>query len=557
MVGVVPREEERAAVREFFELFKTPWEFWRPGGRYEVVVRADDGCEHGSARAVVVYGGRATRFDEKARCLPGPGRVNATLNWNGEQIPVHGSCVTFPQGGGSPRLRLADGKESVAAMTRTDASTFVRIGYDLFHEVRFLLTTGQPAAHAGIATLERHIGVLREAILLAGVPLVEIPPVPEGHRFIACLTHDIDHPAIRRHRFDQTMFGFLYRAIIRTLIEVCRGRTPARTLWRNWASAATLPFVYLGLAQDFWSQFDRYLEIEEGLGSTFFVIPVKGYPGRVASGAAPRLRASSYGVDDITDQLKLLRVAGCEVALHGIDAWCDGAAGSEERARVTRVTGASVAGVRMHWLFVDERTPELLERAGFVYDSTFGYNETVGFRAGTMQAFRPLVAERLLELPLAIMDTALFYPKHLNLTAEAARDTVWRLVDDAERYGGALTINWHDRSLGPERLWGEFYVELVAELKRRAAWFPTAAQAAEWFAQRRSVVFESAHWEGGWVRIKASAPRSQDLPGMTLRVHTPASRDDGLSERRHRPRAFTDIPFGSGVFDTTVALGDT
>jgi hypothetical protein len=95
----------------------------------------------------------------------------------------------------------------------------------------------------------------------------------------------------------------------------------------------------------------------------------------------------------------------------------------------------------MHWLFFDERAPSRLEQAGFSYDSTFGYTETVGFRAGTMQAFRPMGVGRLLELPLTIMDTALFYSSHLNLAPTTAKQAVWRLVDDAERYGGALTIN--------------------------------------------------------------------------------------------------------------------
>jgi hypothetical protein len=175
----------------------------------------------------------------------------------------------------------------------------------------------------------------------------------------------------------------------------------------------------------------------------------------------------------------------------------------------------------MHWLFFDERAPERLDEAGFTYDSTFGYNETVGFRAGTMQAFKPMTAGRLLELPLAIMDTALFYPSHLNLSQKAAKQAVWRLVDEAERYGGALTINWHDRSLAPERLWGEFYVQLVDELKRRGAWFATATQAASWFAQRRSAVFDSVRWGGASARIRASTDRCQDLPGLTVRVHTP------------------------------------
>jgi hypothetical protein len=554
MIGVIARSEDHEVVCEFFELFKTPWEFWRADGRYAVLVQTDDGLAPRGAKLVIVYGNRATELDHETKRYPGPERHRATLSWKGDRIPVYGGCVTFPPAGDAPRLILEDTQEPVVSVTRAGGSTFLRVGYDLFQEIRFLLTTGQPPEHARIATLERHIAFLRDAIVGGGIPVVEIPPVPEGHPFIVCLTHDVDHPAVRLHRFDHTMFGFLYRAGVRSLIDVCRGRRRPGTLWRNWAAALRLPLVHLGLAKDFWCQFDRYLEIEKGLGSTFFVIPVKNYPGQTVDGRVPRARASSYGVADIADQLRPLEAAGCEVALHGIDAWCDSSTGSKERERVAQVTSTRVTGVRMHWLFFDERAPGRLEKAGFSYDSTFGYNETVGFRAGTMQAFTPIGADRLLELPLAIMDTALFYPSHLNLTAEAARQAVWRLVDDAERYGGALIINWHDRSLAPERLWGEFYVELVGELKRRGAWFPTAAQAASWFAQRRSAAFDSVRWEGGSARIRASAGRNQGLPGLTLRVHVPGSPDDGRPARLRRLRTFTDVTFGHAL-DTQVALG--
>ena len=521
MIGVVARPGEHVIVREFFELFKTPWAFWREGGRYDVVIHTDGAvdCELADrarepAKLTIVYGSQPTAFDHRTNDLPGRQRSATALSWNGERIPIYGSCVTFQDDGRSPGLVLADTGEPVVSVTRTDAGAVVRIGYDLFREIRFLLETGQPAAHATIPTLERHVAFLRAAIVSAGVPLVEIPPIPEGHRFIACLTHDVDHPSIRLHRFDHTMFGFLYRAVVRSLLNVCRGRTEPTTLWRNWAAALKLPFVHVGWVEDFWSGFERYLEIEKGLGSTFFVIPVKNHPGGTAGAEAPRLRASPYGVSDIVPQVRSLRESGCEVALHGIDAWCDSSKGSDERRRVSQVTGSSTTGVRMHWLYFDERAPERLEAAGFTYDSTFGYNDTVGFRAGTLQAFRPPTATRLLELPLTLMDTALFYPSRLNLTAQAARELVWPLVDDAERYGGALTINWHDRSLAPERLWETFYVQLVDELKQRAAWFPTAAEAASWFDNRRSAVFHSVRWEGASVtnqsigRERCGTPRA-------------------------------------------------
>ena len=535
MIGVVARAEDHHSVREFFELFKTPWEFCREHGDYDVLIRADAAPTHHRAKVVIAY--------HDSPSIPGPRQHSTMLSWNGQRIPVYGRCVALPPDGTTPRLVREDTREPVASVTRVHGTTLVRVGYDLFEEARFLLTTGQPPANADLPTLERHIGFLRDSIVGSGVPLVEIPPVPSGYRFIVCLTHDIDHPSIRLHRFDHTMFGFLYRAVVRSLVEVCRRRARPTTLLRNWAAAVTLPLVHLGLVKDFWSQFDRYLTIEQGLGSTFFVIPVKNDPGQTVSGQAPRRRASPYGAPDIAEQLRALHAGGCEVALHGLDAWMDASSAVKERACISLVTRASTMGVRMHWLFFDEQAPGRLEEAGFAYDSTFGYNNTVGFRAGTLQAFRPMTAERLLELPLTIMDTALFYPAYRNLTLKAAKQVVWRLLDEAERHGGAVTINWHDRSLAPERLWGDFYVELLDELKRRAAWFPTASQAAAWFRHRRSAVFDSVRWDGDSVRVKLSVGPLHDLPGLTLRVHRPSSAAADQPLQMQRPRRFSDMTF--------------
>jgi len=169
-----------------------------------------------------------------------------------------------------------------------------------------------------------------------------------------------------------------------------------------------------------------------------------------------------------------------------------------------------------------------------------------------MQAFKPIAARHLLEIPLIIMDTALFYRSYLNLTAEAAKTTVMSLVDDAERYGGLLTINWHDRSLAPERLWEGVYTDFVDELRRNKAWFPTVAQAASWFRQRRSAVFDRVSSGGDSVHVKVSAESHPDLPPLRVRVHTPWSDGDGAFAG-HGPAQFTDVPF-TNTLDARVHL---
>ena len=397
-----------------------------------------------------------------------------------------------------------------------------RIGYDLFSEVRTLLTSGQPVANASLPVLDLHIAFLRDLITSCGIPLVEIPPVPDGYQFAACLTHDVDHPSIRHHKWDHTMFGFLYRAIFDSLRKTLSGQMSVRNLFRNWAAALKLPFVHLGLAKDFWREFDdRYLELEKGLRSTFFVIPFSNRPGNKSSGPAPSIRAARYGAQDIADAIHKLTAAGCEVGLHGIDAWLDSSKGRQELDEIRRVTGTSEVGVRMHWLYYDQQSPVVLEQAGAIYDSTIGYNETVGYRAGTTQAYKPLNTNQLLELPLHIMDTALFYPSHLGLSRQQAESLVRPMLDNAVHLGGALTINWHDRSLAPERLWGEFYSDLIQDLKSRGAWFSTASQAIAWFRKRRSAEFETDGSAPGGVRAHVAVDQRDNLPALRLRIHAP------------------------------------
>jgi peptidoglycan/xylan/chitin deacetylase (PgdA/CDA1 family) len=530
MIGVIAESSEYPVVREFFELFKTPWEFYRSNARYEVILcAADVRVSEDLAKVMVIYGGRKLSRDSEAGvCVKSPSRSEATVSYRGAHVPIYGECVKFADGrGGDPNEQA----ESLICVDASAQRTVARIGYDLFREVRYLLTNGQPGANAGIPALDLHIAMLRDMIVVGGAALVEIPPVPEGYQFIACLTHDVDHPSLRAHRFDHTSFGFLKRAVFGSVRRFWQGRLTWRGLLSNWAAVLKLPLVHFRILEDFWQQLDRYPLLERGMASTFFMIPFKGRPGRGNTGAAPSYRASGYGIADISCCVHQLQAAGCEIGVHGIDAWNSSASGKAELNEVRRVCGRSELGTRMHWLYFDEDSPAMLEDAGFDYDSTFGYNGTVGYRAGTSQAYKPLPVRRLLELPLHVMDTALFYPRHLDLSPAEAKQRVREIVDGVARLGGCITVNWHDRSIMPERQWGEFYGELVDELSSKGAWFATASQAVAWFRQRRSVVFEHAQPESGAIAATRSTDAgNKQLPALQLRVHNAGhSQDSGMA----------------------------
>ncbi len=522
MIGVIANTAEHPIAREFFELFKTPWEFHRSDRKYEVLVcAADSDFDKDAAQVTLIYGGQKLRFDSKESIeITSHPHNNRILSHKGTSIPIYGDCVTF-RGEGSNVLRDEESNLPAIDLRRSGAKLVGRIGYNLFSEIGLLLAAGQPVANAAIPALDLHIALLRNLIVEGGVPLVEIPPVPDGYRFIACLTHDVDHPSIRLHRLDHTMFGFLYRAVFGSLFDVVQGRMPFRNLLRNWAAAVRLPFIHMEIANDFWLEFDNYAKLEKGLRSSFFLIPFKDRPGQTRKGSAPSRRASRYGAEEIPEPIRALISAGCEIGLHGIDAWLDGSKAREELGEIRRITGARDIGVRMHWLYFDEQSQGILDKAGADYDSTVGFNETVGYRAGTAQVYKPLDAVRLLELPLHVMDTALFYPGHMHLKPKEARKRVGAIIENAVHFGGVVTVNWHDRSIAPERLWGDFYLQLIDDLKEKGAWVTTASEAVAWFRKRRSATFENGSVEANVANGKVAVDSHAGVPGLRLRVHAP------------------------------------
>jgi hypothetical protein len=523
MLGVAVSEDELEWVREFFELFKTAWEPAIPGRRYDALLRTHDSGPAFAAGVHIVYGSVPTPDLHDSRTIRRS--VQVATCFDGRTMPVYAGVAVFGPANDETLIRL-DG-HAVDSRQNDPAGLVWRIGYDLFAEVRLLLTEGQPVDHAETPTLEVHIDLLREILVRSGVPFVEIPPRPLGYDFACCLTHDVDFFGLRRHQLDRTFFGFLTRALFGTVADLVRRRRSFQEALTNWRAAATAPLVLLGMARDPWHPFEGYADAEDPRHSTFFLMPFKGRPGRALDGVAPRHRAVAYQISDIAGEIREAVARGSEVAVHGLDAWCDVGAGRSELAELRAIDDRGSVGVRMHWLYFSDDAPERLESAGFSYDSTVGYNDTVGFRAGTSQVYQPRGSKKLLELPLAIMDTALYFTGRMGLAWSAGIARCRKVIADVRKYGGTVVTNWHDRSLAPERLWARAYRELLLELASDGrVWFATGSRAVEWFRWRRSIVLATSEGE-----LRIQAPYQME-PGATIRLH-----------RAQSGRRFVDVPF--------------
>lgn len=541
MIGVISKSGQESVVEEFFQLFKTPWEFWRAGRAYDVVICTADEKPEFDAKLIVVHGSASQNADSRLGGDTRDRNPSAILSGGDTWIPIYRGLMIFADSyKGAPLLKTDAGIAGLKVCSAN--STVIRLGYDLFDEVEFLLSPGQPVENAHIPALDLHIETLRTWILDAGVDLLEIPPTPSGHPFIVCLTHDIDFSGIRNHLFDHSMWGFVYRATFGAVRNFLRGRLSFKRLLQCWLSVASLPFVYAGWMKDFWEPFEWYLDVERNLPATYFLIPFKRRAGEKVPNRQASRRATAYDVGDLVQSTAVLLKHGCELGVHGIDSWHSEEKGREELARIASISGDDKVGIRMHWLLRDKQTAAVLESAGYAYDSTSGYNDTVGYRNGTTQAFRPLGVRALLELPLHIQDGALFYPNTLDLSGPEAANRCRIFIENANQLGGMLTILWHDRSHAPERFWGDFYVELVQTLRASGAWFGTGLQVAAWFQRRRDVRFERLETKQG-VRTTVHGDVNESLPPLSLRLYVPSKIAPSANPPGRKLLMFTDTPW--------------
>jgi peptidoglycan/xylan/chitin deacetylase (PgdA/CDA1 family) len=302
------------------------------------------------------------------------------------------------------------------------------------------------------------------------------PPSYRGARFVVPLTHDVDVP------WRWTRIG-VRGAAARLKGHALAGRVEPAV--HEARSLARVPLHKLHGTDPNW----RFAEIaaEENAHdarSTFFLMAGHGHR---ADGAAPE------AYDRLRPQLvDTLLGTGSEVGLHGSYLAADDLERlARERLLLAQLDGPLI-GHRYHYLRVDpHRNLAPLAGLGFRYDTSLGFPDALGFRAGIAHPFRPWDFARdqpaaLVEVPLAVMDATLAEERYAGLSAAEAKPRVLALLDWTAEHGGAFSILWHpERFDGPSaRGWDRLYFELIEAARERGGICLAAGELAGMAAER-------------------------------------------------------------------------
>jgi hypothetical protein len=280
--------------------------------------------------------------------------------------------------------------------------------------------------------------------------------------FAIALTHDVDTP----WRWTQIGLRGSAARLKRNVLQV-----RAAPAFREATALVAAPVHRVRGTDPNW-RFREILE-RERTGSTFFVLAGHNDPH---DGAAPQR------YEELRPRLvETIREAGGEVGLHGsYTAADDPQRLADERAKLEALAGP-LQGHRYHYLRVDPH--QNLTRLPFRYDTTLGFPDAVGFRAGIARPFHPWDFERdapaeILEIPLAAMDATLAEERYLGLSAKRAAPQLRGLVDWAASNGGAFAVLWHPDRFDPLTSggWDRLYWKFLDEVQARGGVCMSAAE---------------------------------------------------------------------------------
>jgi peptidoglycan/xylan/chitin deacetylase (PgdA/CDA1 family) len=266
---------------------------------------------------------------------------------------------------------------------------------------------------------------------------------PEDKEFAVCLSHDVD----------SVSYSKLWFYVARSLV--------------NYQTKGVLKTAFNKMAKKLnpLCNFRQIMELEKKYGaksSFYFLASDEEYEN------------FSFRIEDLENELRNIVDQGWEIGLHGGSrAYNDLNRVREEKKRLEEVLGRKLIGCRNHFLkFKVPDTWELLCKAGFKYDTTFGYADMVGFRNGMCHPFEPYNLKTnkiidILEIPLTIMDATLF-ERYLKLDLKGAWEITKVLIETVRKYGGVITILWHNSSMIGDNLM--FYEKILEYCHEKNAW---------------------------------------------------------------------------------------
>lgn len=351
-------------------------------------------------------------------------------------------------------------------------------------------------------------------------PLRLVAPWPNGYRWAAIITHDLDvvewwglFPLLRMAELGKKGAWGLTRRV---------ARAAGRSIGRDPVSRGVRAVLQL--------------EAHHGIPATWFVICAQPTLGSMLAGDA----TYHPGGPAAREIMSAVTHAGHEIGLHGSFATAgDAECLVNQRRWLGRLADRPIAGVRQHFLRMHPgQTQRAMVAAGFDYDATWGFADRNGFRLGVGDIIPAWDAAREATLPLDLvplvwMDRALSKYGGIEDADRWIEDGL-DLARECRAVEGVWVGLWHPNLTEALGFPGAepAFVRLLQTLADDRPYFGSARKVVEWRRFRRSVRAARVSADGRVVLTAVSGHPTiaiEDEAGDTTEARVLSDRSNGAA----------------------------
>ncbi|MGB1039885.1 MAG: polysaccharide deacetylase family protein [Flavobacteriales bacterium] len=300
-----------------------------------------------------------------------------------------------------------------------------------------------------IPVVNYYFDILKEAI-----EIVTSTKVEKRNKFSATVTHDID----------EVLSGWKHR--IRTQLEK-----------KRYLKAISFGFSHFIKPFHPWKNLVELSEFntKNRVNSTFFILP--------RNNKLDEIKNADYSLSDsyVQNSLTKINESNHELGIHGSYKTHDSS--TELKSDILSLS-FPVAGNRFHFLQFDiNNTPKVLNQVGIKYDTTLGFQESIGFRNSIctpfyLYDFEEKKAFDFLEIPLNVMDCSLEFENYMNLNSEESFEEIKKLIQEVKKFNGNVCINWHNTYFSDylKSDWKKLYKKVIKYLESENCSFLTCSK---------------------------------------------------------------------------------
>ncbi len=279
---------------------------------------------------------------------------------------------------------------------------------------------------------------------------------PNKSLFALTISHDIDYWQFWSKEYLESNIQFNKKRM---------GKEPIKSLYKIIGHYITKTFFYSPTRI---MQKIKALESLFFAKSTFFLL----------AGTETLDKRQAYFFDEKIREDLIRILEENEIGLHGTKtAAFDKETINSEHLKI-QSAGINCIGYRNHYLSFDyQKSFAILEEAGFLYDSTLGFWENIGYRAGISFPFFPYNLKenrpfKILEIPLTVMDTTLYSDKAMKMSVRRSFKHIKKLVQESRSNNSHISILWHNTIFDPIDYpgWGKLYYRILRYAYKNDAW---------------------------------------------------------------------------------------